>query len=119
MLCQQLIFQNLAGLATPGHCIDIQIRERLLRPGRLIAIREHLLLIIKDGLQEIILNVSPPQRLSIILLQVLNLIPRINRRICARRHSRLFAFPRALWFSRRRDRRAYILVFGHHVVASL
>lgn len=79
MLAHQLIPQDLARLATPRHRINVYLCEALRPQFRIIAIGEALRVIIKDIPQELILNILPPQRLSIILLQMPHLMPAVSR----------------------------------------
>ncbi len=85
MFSQQLVPQDLARLATSSHSIDIQIRKVLEAFLRLIAVGEHLLLILKHRLEEVVLDILAPQRFAIILLQMLDLVPSINRILRASR----------------------------------
>lgn len=106
---QQLILQNLTALATLRHSIEIDIRKRV--PITLIRnLMEHLLLVLEDILQKVILNIPPPQWHPILLFQVPYLVPRIHTgnatiRIPSRRRSssRIYRF-RARRTRRRRGR---------------
>lgn len=100
MFAQQFVSQYLAGLATPCHRIDIKLGEGLLRAARgFIAVREHRLLIFEDCPEEFILNIFAPKRLSIILLQMSDLIPTVDGRVRRRSCRTVYAFlpPRACW----------------------
>jgi len=69
MLSQQLISQDLASLATPGHRVDVEVGKGLLGDlVRLIAVREYSPVRLKYRLEKLVLNVLPPERLSVVLL---------------------------------------------------
>lgn len=68
-ITKQFVAQDFAGLAAPGHCVDVKVGEALLADGfGLIAVGEDLLVVIEDGLEEVILDVLPPERLAIVFL---------------------------------------------------
>lgn len=79
MLRQQLVPENLARLAAPGHRIDVHVREVLLGLGGVVAVCEHGSGVVEHSLEEIILDVSPPQGFAIIFLEVLDLIAGMER----------------------------------------
>lgn len=73
----QLILQDLACFATPRHSIHINIRKiHPLLPIRLP--RKHLRPVLKHQLQKLVLDVLAPQRNAIFLLEVLDLVARVD-----------------------------------------
>lgn len=72
-LGQQLVLQDLAAFAALGHGIEVNVGKGVSR----CSVR-HLVedagLVIKDGLEKVVLNVLSPQRHAIFLLQVTNLV---------------------------------------------
>jgi hypothetical protein len=80
----QLVLEDLAGLAAPGHSINVDIREihSLLSVG---VPRKDWCFVFKHQLQELILDVFAPQWNTIFFLEVSNLVARVdraNRAIC-------------------------------------
>ena len=81
LIILQLILENLARLATPGHRIHVNIREiHALLVIRLP--RKHLGRVLEHQLQELVLDVLAPQRNAILLLEMLDLIARVDRPDC-------------------------------------
>jgi len=79
VLGQELVSQDLASLATSSHCINVEIGKSLLGDLiRFIAVCEDRLVIFEDGLEKLVLDVLPPERLSIILLEMLHLVPAVH-----------------------------------------
>lgn len=79
VLSQQLVSQDLARLATPGHRVDIEISKGLLGDLiRLIAVCEDSPVVLKHGLEKLILDVLPPERLSVVLLKMLYLVAAVH-----------------------------------------
>jgi hypothetical protein len=79
VLGQQLVSQDLARLATPGHRVDIEIGKGLLRDLiRLIAVCEDGPVVLKHCLEKLILDVLPPERLSVVLLKMLYLVATVH-----------------------------------------
>ena len=61
MLSQQLIPQDLAGLAAPGHRIDIEICKCLLADiFGLVAVGEACRIVLKHRLEEIVMYILSP-----------------------------------------------------------
>jgi len=61
MLSQELVPQDLAGLATPCHGIDIKLSKRLLLlPWPVVAICEDSVVVFEHQLEEVVLDVLPP-----------------------------------------------------------
>lgn len=68
MLCtftitKQLIPQNLTCLAASSHGINVEVCECLLILAiayRLVAVREYFIVVVENGLEEIVLDVSSP-----------------------------------------------------------
>ena len=74
----QLVLENFACLAAPGHGIDVDVREVTV----LLAIRvsrEHGGLILEDEFEKLVLNIFAPQRDAILLLQMSYLVSRVDR----------------------------------------
>lgn len=71
-LAHELVPQNFARLAAPGHGIDVHVRKGAFLPP-VIAIRKDVFRICKDRLQELELNILPPKRYTVGLLQMLDL----------------------------------------------
>lgn len=83
-LRQQLVLQDLAAFAALGHGIEVDVGEGVRGPGlRLRLLREDLLVVLKDQLEEVVLDVLAPQRDAVILLEVLDLVPTVDRRHAA------------------------------------
>ena len=79
MLSQKLISQDLASLAAPCHRINVQIGKGLLRYLlRLVAVGEDSLVVLKDRLKKLILDVLPPEWLPVVLLEMLHLIAAVH-----------------------------------------
>ena len=79
VLSQQLVSQDLAGLATPSHRVNIKVGKGLLGDLlRLIAVCEDSLVVLKHGLEKLILDVLPPERLSVVLLKMLYLVAAVH-----------------------------------------
>ena len=79
MLSQELVPQDLTSLAASSHRVDIEVGKGLLgNLFRLVAVGEDRLVVFKHSLEKLILNILPPQRLSIVLLQMLDLISGVH-----------------------------------------
>lgn len=74
----QLILEDLASLAAPGHCIDVDIREvhSLLSVG---VPRKDWSFVFKHQFQELVLDIFAPQRDTVFFLEVPNLVARVDR----------------------------------------
>ena len=73
-ITKQLVSEDLAGLAAPGHGIDVQVGEALLADlVGLVAVGEDLLLVVEDGLEEVVLDVLAPERLAVLLFEMADL----------------------------------------------
>ena len=82
MFGQKFVPQDLAGLATPSHGVDVQIRKVLSWVCfRLIAVGEDLTLILKYSFQEVVLNVLPPEWFAIVFLEMLDLVANVYRAV--------------------------------------
>ena len=81
LIILQLILENLARLATPGHRIHVDIRE--IHARLLIRLpRKHLGRVLEHQLQELVLDVLAPQRNAILLLEMLDLVARVDGPDC-------------------------------------
>lgn len=107
LIILQLVLENLARLATPRHCVDVDVCEIhiLLTIG---VPREDRRLVFKDKLEELVLDIFAPQRDAILLLEMSDLVARVNRA------------NRAVCLASRTDRRAgghalglVVRSFGH------
>lgn len=73
-ITKQFVAQNLAGLATSGHGVDVEVgKSLLLLDVDIVAVGEDLLVVVKDGPQEIVLYVLSPKWLAIVLFEMSNL----------------------------------------------
>lgn len=75
----ELFLQNLAAFAALRHGIDIYLGKGVTF-GSIRILCEDSLLVLEDETQKIILDVFPPQRYPVFLLQVTYLVSRIDRR---------------------------------------
>jgi len=70
-ITKQLVSKDLAGLATPRHGVDVKVGEALLSDLIwLVAVGEDLQVVIKDGLEEVVLDVLSPERFAILLFEM-------------------------------------------------
>jgi hypothetical protein len=77
-ITQQLVAKDLAGLAAPGHGVDVEVGKALLaQPILLVAVCEFLCVIVEDGFEEIELDVFAPERFAIVLFEVHDLADRV------------------------------------------
>jgi hypothetical protein len=59
-IAEELVAQNLAGLAAPRHGVDVQVGEVLGRSVRFVRVREDIKFVIEDLLEEVVLDVLAP-----------------------------------------------------------
>jgi hypothetical protein len=118
MLSQELISQDLASLATPGHRVNIEIGKGLLGDLlRLVAVGENSLVVLKHGFEKLVLDILPPERLSVVLLEMLHLVAAIHRVVLRAARWWLLALARRGRLGGRLPydlaRRSHLFVFRH------
>lgn len=78
-LRQQLVFENLAAFAALRHGVKVDVSKRV-AARRVGLLGEDGLVVLKDKLEEVELDVFAPQRNAIVLFEVLDLVPAVDRR---------------------------------------
>lgn len=70
-ITKQLVSKDLAGLAAPGHGVDVEVGKALLAQAvLLVAVGEDGQVVVKDGSEEVELYVPAPERLAVLLLEM-------------------------------------------------
>jgi len=79
LILRQLFLQYLTSFTALCHGVNVDFSESV-SFGIVGVLREHALLVSENELEKVILYVLPPQRHTILLLQMLNLVAGVYRR---------------------------------------